>query len=166
LHLFPEQLLDIKVFMANIIHRIGIKASADRVYRALSTIEGLAGWWTVNVDGNENVGGKINFTFRELSGEVKGIMGMEVKELIPGKQVNWICREGPPEWIGTEISYQLDEADGQTILLFHHNNWREEVEFMGHCSMKWAVFLLSLREYVETSKGRPHPKDLKIDNWN
>jgi uncharacterized protein YndB with AHSA1/START domain len=34
--------------MANIIHRIGIKASPDKVYRALATIEGLAGWWTVN----------------------------------------------------------------------------------------------------------------------
>jgi hypothetical protein len=32
--------------------------------------------------------------------------------------------------------------------------------------MKWAVFLLSLREYVETGKGKPSPYDVKIDNWN
>jgi hypothetical protein len=32
--------------------------------------------------------------------------------------------------------------------------------------MKWATFLLSLRELVETGTGRPSPDDLKIDNWN
>jgi len=32
--------------------------------------------------------------------------------------------------------------------------------------MKWATFLLSLREYVETGTGKPSPHDLKIDNWN
>jgi hypothetical protein len=37
---------------------------------------------------------------------------------------------------------------------------------MAHCSMKWATFLLSLRELLETGAGKPSPNDLKIDNWN
>ena len=37
---------------------------------------------------------------------------------------------------------------------------------MAHCSMKWATFLLSLKELVETGRGKPSPEDLKIDNWN
>lgn len=57
------------------------------------------------------------------------------------------------------------EEDNQTIVLFGHRNWREAVEATAHCSMKWATFLLSLREYVETGKGKPSPHDLKIDNW-
>jgi len=40
------------------------------------------------------------------------------------------------------------------------------VEFMAHCSMKWAVFLMSLRDFVESGNGRPAPEDVKIDNWN
>jgi len=32
--------------------------------------------------------------------------------------------------------------------------------------MKWATFLLSLKDLVETGKGKPAPDDLKIDNWN
>ena len=35
--------------MADIIHRIGIKASRKQVYTALSTINGLANWWTEKV---------------------------------------------------------------------------------------------------------------------
>jgi uncharacterized protein YndB with AHSA1/START domain len=152
--------------MADIIHRIGIKASRKQVYTALSAINGLANWWTNETEGEEQTGGKIQFTFRSKEGEVKGIMIMQVEELEPGTRVRWRCVDGPPEWIGTIVTFDLSEQDGQTIILFGHRNWAEAVEFMAHCSMKWAVFLLSLREYVETGKGRPSPGDLKIDNWN
>jgi len=50
--------------------------------------------------------------------------------------------------------------------MFGHRNWREAVEFTAHCRMKWATFMRSLRELVETGKGRPSRVDLKIDNWN
>ncbi|HKR06591.1 MAG TPA: SRPBCC domain-containing protein [Bacteroidia bacterium] len=152
--------------MADIIHRIGIKASAKRVYNALSTVKGLAHWWTEDVAGAEQVGGELLFRFHSESGEEIGKMVMKAHELNPGKAVRWRCAEGPAEWIGTEISFELSQQDDQTIVIFGHKNWKEEVEFMAHCSMKWAVFLLSLREYVETGKGKPSPYDLKIDNWN
>lgn len=152
--------------MADIIHRIGIKSSGTKVFAALSTLEGLAHWWTEEVKGETSVGGSITFTFRSGTGEVKGLMVMEVEESTPGKKLRWTCLEGPDEWVGTGIRFDLSEQDGQTILLFGHLDWRERVEFMAHCSMKWAVFLLSLRDYVETGTGRPSPGDLKIDNWN
>ena len=37
---------------------------------------------------------------------------------------------------------------------------------MAHCSTKWATFLLSLRDLVETGQGQPSPDDLKISNWH
>lgn len=152
--------------MPDIIHRIGIKSPAAKVYNAISTVEGLANWWTEEVEGDEKPGGRISFTFRTETGDIKGKMVMEVLELIPDKTVKWRCVDGPDEWIGTEITFDLSELDGQIIIIFGHRNWREAIEFMAHCSTKWAVFLLSLREYVETGKGKPSPHDLKIDNWN
>ena len=152
--------------MVSIIHRIGIRAAQEKVYKAISTIEGLASWWTKEVEGEEQPGGKISFTFRTIKGEVKGQMVMEVRELNPQKNVVWKCVEGPAEWVGTDITFDLSLQDDQTIIIFGHNNWREAIEFTAHCSMKWAVFLLSLRDYVETGKGKPSPDDIKIDNWN
>lgn len=152
--------------MINIIHRIGIKAPAANVYKALASIEGLAHWWTTATTGDEQEGGNITFTFRTVTGELKGEMLMQIQELHPAQRVSWQCIAGPDEWIGTTITFDLSEQDGQTILLFGHRNWREAVEFTAHCSMKWAVFLLSLRSYVETGKGNPSPHDVKIDNWN
>ena len=152
--------------MADIIHRIGIKSPAGEVYKALSTIKGLSSWWTEEVEGEERVGGKIEFTFRSDTGQIKGAMAMEVQELTSGKDVRWRCTDGPEEWIGTTVTFELSQQDDQTIIVFGHRNWREAVEFTAHCSMKWAVFLLSLREYVEKGKGKPSPHDVKIDNWN
>lgn len=151
--------------MPNIVHRVGIKAPISQVHAALTTIEGLSNWWTEEVSGHAQTGGNINFTFRAPSGEVKGSMDMQVLSVSPQK-VHWKCVEGPTEWKVTDISFELSEVDGQTIVMFGHNNWKEIIEFYGHCSMKWATFLLSLRAYVETGKGAPSPMDLKIDNWN
>ena len=152
--------------MADIIHRIGIRAPVEQVYKALSTIEGLAHWWTEEVNGDEQVGGRMEFIFRTLTGDIKGNMVMEVQALNAQKEVQWRCVDGPAEWVGTTLIFDLSQHDGQTIVLFGHKGWPEAVEFMAHCSMKWAVFLLSLREYAETGKGKPSPHDLKIDNWN
>jgi uncharacterized protein YndB with AHSA1/START domain len=152
--------------MVSIIHRIGIRSGADKVYKAISTIDGLSNWWTSEVDGEEQLGGKLKFTFRTQTGEVKGEMTMEVTDLHAEKNIKWQCVEGPDEWIGTDITFNLSQGDDQTIIIFGHRNWQDATEFTAHCSMKWAVFLLSLRDYIETGKGKPSPDDIKIDNWN
>ena len=75
--------------MADIIHRIGIKSSADQVYKALSTIQGLANWWTEEVEGDEKTGGKIEFTFRSENGDIKGKMIMEAVQEFCEKKSNY-----------------------------------------------------------------------------
>ena len=91
---------------------------------------------------------------------------MSVLEAVPDKLVRWEVVDGPEEWVGTRISWDLRTEGDFTIVVFAHQGWREPVEFMHHCSTKWAVFLLSLKSLVETGKGAPYPDDLKIDNWN
>jgi uncharacterized protein YndB with AHSA1/START domain len=152
--------------MADIVHRVGIKASMQKVYEAISTIEGVAGWWTEQTSGTSQLGSKITFRFLSSLGNEIGSMTMEVKSLEPQGKVHWKVLKGPEEWIGTDITFDLHEEDEYTIVIFGHRNWKESVEFTAHCSMKWAIFLLSLRELVETGKGRPSPHDIKIDNWN
>lgn len=152
--------------MANIIHRVGIKAPAQKVYQALSTLEGVGGWWSQEVSGASEEGKDIKFVFRSPEGEIKGSFLMKVTKHSPNQFVEWRCVEGPAEWIGTNISFKLAQEGEYTIVLFAHRNWKEEIEFMAHCSMKWAIFLLSLRDLVEKGKGQPSPMDVKIDNWN
>ena len=152
--------------MADILHKIGIKAPIAAVHKALATIDGLAHWWTEDTSGDASVGGNITFTFKSPAGDLVGQMVMEVTESAAPHSVKWTCVEGPEDWVGTHFTFDLSEQDGQTLLIFGHRDWAEATESLAHCSMKWAVFMLSLKDYVLTGKGGPSPRDLKIDNWN
>ena len=149
----------------DILHRVGIKSSPDAVYRALTTRDGLAAWWTDKTQGEGPVGGL--FQFRFVDGDVEiGGFDMKVLELQPDRHVLWQVVGGPDEWIGTRISWDIRQEGDYAIVMFKHQDWREPVEFMHHCSTKWAIFLMSLKALVETGKGAPNPVDVKIDNWN
>jgi uncharacterized protein YndB with AHSA1/START domain len=146
--------------MVDILHKVGIKSSSpDAVYRALTTRDGLAAWWTSDTRGDSKVGGVLQFRF------AAGGFDMEVLELQPVKRVLWQVVDGPAEWLGTTISFDLRQEGDWTIVFFKHQGWREPVEFMHHCSTKWAVFLLSLKSLLETGKGGPHPSEIKLDSW-
>jgi uncharacterized protein YndB with AHSA1/START domain len=151
--------------MVDIVHRVGIKAPLDGVYKALATREGTAGWWTTDAQGESKVGGMLRFRFT-ADGKELGGFDMKVLELEPGKRVLWQVLEGPAEWIGTRISFDLKQEDDFVIVLFKHQGWKEPAEFMYHCSTKWAIFLMSLKALVETGQGAPSPGDVRIGNWH
>jgi len=151
--------------MVDILHRVGIKSSLKDTYEALSTREGLAAWWTTNTQGESKVGGVLKFRFSSEGKEIGGF-DMNVLELEPNKRVLWEVVEGPAEWIGTRISFDLRQEGEYSIVLFKHQGWREPVEFMHHCSTKWAIFLMSLKSLIESGKGSPSPDDVRIGDWH
>ncbi|WBQ03214.1 SRPBCC family protein [Kribbella sp. CA-293567] len=147
--------------MVDILHRVGVKATVAEVYTAITTVEGLAAWWTTQTVGEGNeIGGVLKFRF------IPGGFDMSVVELVPGKRVLWEVIDGPEEWIGTHIVWDLTQVDEWAIVNFRHEGWKEEVEFMSHCSTKWAIYLMSLKTLVETGLGAPAPDDVMISNWH
>jgi hypothetical protein len=151
--------------MVDILHRVGTTASKDAVYEALTTREGLAAWWTKDTRGEGAPGGLLEFRF-DLGTDEPGGFDMRVLDAEPGERVLWEVVDGPEEWIGTRIGWDLHTDGEWTIVLFAHRGWREPVEFMHHCSTKWATFLLSLKTFVETGAGAPAPDDVKVSNWH
>ncbi len=143
--------------MVDILHSVGITSSVDDTYGALTTPEGLAGWWASDTTGDGHV---IQFRFGP------GGIDMVVRELEPGCRVLWEVVDGPEEWIGTTVSFDLQQVDDYTIVMFKHMGWKEPVEFMHHCTTKWGVFLMSLKSLLETGEGAPDPRDVKVTNWN
>lgn len=152
--------------MPDIVHRIGIRAPLSKVYAAVSSPKGVAGWWSRETTGTSRTGGTIDVRFRSPAGTEIGRMAFDVTKMVPDTEVHWRFTAGPEEWVGTDATFQLSREGDMTLLVFGHRNWREQMEFMAHCSMKWATFMLSLRQLAETGKGQPSPDDLKIDNWN
>jgi hypothetical protein len=95
-----------------------------------------------------------------------GGVDMQVVELAPGERVLWRVVDGPAEWIGTTVNWEFKQEGEYTIVLFSHLGWKEPVEFMHHCSTKWAVFLMSMKSLLESGTGNPDPRDVKISNWH
>ena len=147
--------------MPDILQKVGIQSSSENdVYKALTTLKGLSGWWTTTTTGeSDKIGGVIQFRFNAGGFDIK------VLALSPGKHVLWQVIDGPEEWIGTTVSFDIRQENDWTIVLFKHQGWKEPVEFMHHCSTKWAVFLLSLKSLLETGTGAPAPNEIKLDAW-
>ena len=145
--------------MPDIVHRVGVAAPIENVVDALSTIEGIAGWWSDVARGDAGPDASFEVVFGNDALEIR------VFELESPTGLVWEVTRGPAEWIGTLITWELRAEDDQTTILFAHRHWREQVEFMHHCSTKWATFLMSLRSLVETGRGAPYPRDVKIGNW-
>jgi uncharacterized protein YndB with AHSA1/START domain len=140
--------------MVDILHRVGIEAPIEKVYKTLTTIEGNSAWWDSGVTGSSERGGVMTF-FKNVD--------MKVIETKPNEIVRWKCVRGPEEWMNTEISFELIYKQDQTFVLFKHAGWAKPVEFMHHCSTKWGMFLVtSLKPLVETGKGRPAPGEVQV----
>ena len=143
--------------MFDILHRVGIKSSSDKVFEALTQEKSLSGWWSRSVTALPVVGTVDKFRFGD-----RGFNDMKVLELVPGKRVKWQCVDGAAEWIGTELTFDLKQEAGATVVLFAQRGWKEQVEFMHYCSTKWATYLLSLKSLCETGQGTPYPDDVDI----
>lgn len=139
-------------------HRVGAEGvTTEAAYQAVATRAGVAAWWIPGLTGDDDsVGGVMRF------GEEWAI---RFAELQPHERVAWVIDRGPDDWVGTTITFDLKQDGDFAIVLFGHRGWAEASEHMAHCSTKWAVFLLSLKQYLETGTGRPGGEVIPTDNW-
>jgi len=120
--------------MPDIQHRVGMTASIEEVFDAVGTRDGVAKWWTNDVEGGSDLGDRLAFSF----GFPEPWVTMEIVDLVEPTLVRWRCVEGPDEWKDTTVTFEMKTNGEETVLLFTHGGWREQVEFMYHCSSRGA----------------------------
>ena len=135
--------------MTAIRHNVVIKATPEKIYEAITTQEGLASWWAKQTIAKPEVGFTNVFTFGPYRNE------MEVMQLTPNKSVDWKCINSIEEWVGTNISFDIEEKEGRTILRFTHGGWRAVTDTFADCNYNWALFVKSLKSLCETGTGAP-----------
>lgn len=126
-----------------------IHAPKEKVYEAITTIKGLSNWWTTQTTGECKPGGIIQFRFGTVGNDMK-VLSMRTNEW-----VLWECVDGPEDWLGTRISFQLDENGNKakTRVRFEHSCWKNANDLFAACSFTWGRFMESLRQYCQTGKG-------------
>jgi len=139
--------------MPDIIHQLTIAASPQDVYWALTQPDRLAHWWTRDVRGKSEVGSILEFGFNERG----TVLQMEVTELVVDQHVGWHCLGNSPEWVNTNITFDLSQDNDGAVVRFAHRDWKSTEGIFGVCSYDWAQYLRSLKVYLETGSGHPHP---------
>jgi hypothetical protein len=71
--------------MVDIIHKIAIRAPLASGSEAVSTVDGVAGWWTSDTRGEARLGGRIGVEFRAPTGDKVGRMVFEPSERVAGR---------------------------------------------------------------------------------
>ena len=132
----------------NIEHIQYVKAPVSKVYEALTTQSGLAKIWTQELTFKAKVGAVNEFRFGDETPT-----RMQITKLTPNEAMDWLCVDSDPEWIGTRVCFELNEANGKTAVILRHADWRELTNFYRFCNYNWAMFLLSLKEYCEAGGG-------------
>jgi hypothetical protein len=147
--------------MVDIIHRVGIRSPISKLRAAVSSVEGITGWLARNTSDHS---GAVETVFESPEGQEMGRIGYKIEP--EGDRVKWNFISGPAEWVGTELTFDLSRQGDYAVILFGHRNWRAPSELMAHSSMKWATFLLSLKQYAETGMGEPSPHDRRVGDWS
>jgi uncharacterized protein YndB with AHSA1/START domain/DNA-binding transcriptional ArsR family regulator len=135
---------------------VDIAAPRERVLAALTTLDGLEGWWTPEVTGSPAAGGELTFTFDDRRQDIS----MRVERADSGSVV-WTCLGYPkfPEWAGTTLAFELRGEGDTTHLEFHHFGLTPTCDCYGLCSRGWDHYLASIKAYVETGTGNPWGSD-------
>lgn len=135
--------------MATIKHLFHIAAPQQQVYDAISTLDGFRGWWTTQVTGDTSEGGTMAFRFNGMGPDFK------VTDANQGHSVAWECVAGFDDWIGTQVTINLDQNEGKTRVRFEHNGWEQTGDNYAACSFSWARYMESLRQLCQAGKGTP-----------
>jgi uncharacterized protein YndB with AHSA1/START domain len=143
--------------MAMVRHRVGIRGSRSAIFAALTQPAGLAGWWSTTATGGAEVGQTIDLGFG-------GVVALSfvVREMTPDKSIEMVCPEGPGPWKESQLSFALDEDEDQVFITLVHSSDKANDDDFLYFNTKWPLYLLSLRDLIETGKGRPSPNDIPI----
>src|SRR5579885_1384599 len=141
--------------MPDIMHTLKIQAPPDRVYRAITTAEGVRSWWTRDVSLDSAAGtGEFGFYGRRF------VVKIVIDALEPEARVRW--RVANAAWPGDIVEFDVKPEAGHTRLAFAHRGFGEADQRYAGATTRWGVYLLSLKEYLETGKGKPNPDDIDL----
>lgn len=135
--------------MPDIEHRLEVSATPDRIWPALTTAEGVGGWWTLGdaiLVGDFGEAGVFRFQSRGVA------IRLSVAGFDRPRHLAWrpIEANAPGGWIGTMISFDLAPDGDATRLRFAHRGFAADDEGYRRVHAGWAHYLGRLKQFVET----------------
>ena len=117
-------------------------APVAEVVANLTTLDGLASWWTPDVSGSPAPGGELTFRFRGGPPTV-----MRVEHVDPAGLVVWTCAAcgAFADWVGTSLWFTVrPRPGGGSVLAFRQVGLTPDVECFAVCTPRWEHHLANL----------------------
>ena len=128
-----------------IYHRIEIHSNKATIFQAITTQEGLSRWWISDCMAKAEIGFVNEFVVNnKLNNKMK------ILDLQSNEKAVWLCLEGLPEWLETQVIFEIAETEEGLFLDFRHVGWQEQSHFFGICNYHWGRHLLMLKNLCET----------------
>ena len=139
--------------MPDILMQFDVAAEPATVFDALTTKQGLAGWWSTRAEVPSAVGQVVKVSFPDAP----MTWDLRIVDCTKPDLLAWHCVGGPPQWIDTDIAFGLGhKPEGGTLVLFDHRGFVEADAMFRIVSYHWAHILGRLASYAETGKPAPY----------
>ena len=141
--------------MPDILHDLPIRAPVSEVFEAISRPAGFNAWWTLGAKGE-----------LQLDADYALFFGAEydwrarVIRCEPDREFALFVTKSTEDWIGTTISFTLEEREDTTWLRFEHSGWDSATEHYRISSYCWAMYLRILKRYIEFGESVPYERRL------
>jgi uncharacterized protein YndB with AHSA1/START domain len=134
------------------VFQVDADAKPRDAVKALTTKDGITGWWTDLAKVPTKIGGTLELTFPGMP------MPFDL-ELVDrsDERVEWLSKSFPPPWAGTRMVWEISEnPDGSgTRLVMQHTGWTDDNPMIGIVTVGWGQIFANLKRYLET--GSPDP---------
>ena len=139
--------------MPDILMQFDVAAEPATVFGALTTKQGLAGWWSTRAEVPSGVGQVVKVSFPDAP----MTWDLQIVDSAEPDRLAWHCVGGPPQWINTDVAFGLGhKPDGGTLVMFDHRGFAEADAMFRIVSYHWAHILGRLASYAETGTPAPY----------
>ena len=143
--------------MADIFHYFPINAPLKKVFKSISTPEGLDNWWCKNSNGKPAPGEVYKLSFGHEYN-----WSAVVTKYVPDRAFELSITDADPDWTDTKVGFSLTSKDDATEVRFYHTGWKKDNEHYRISCYCWAMYLRILKRNVEYGERVPYEDRLNV----
>jgi uncharacterized protein YndB with AHSA1/START domain len=135
--------------VTDVLFRFDVDAEPQTVLEAITTSDGIKGFWTTSAEVPTTVGDtlKLGFAVAPAPFDLRLDQSDE-------NTVVWRTQTFPPHWIGTCVRWDVEPRDEGATVTFRHAGFADEVE-AGQVAYTWGQIMVKLKAYAETGRADP-----------
>lgn len=121
--------------------RIWIKATPERVYRALTTRDDLVRWFVSDLVADVRVGGAIRFVFASCGATLAG----EYLALERNRKVSFT-------FDASRVTFELEAQEGGTLVQLTDEELPRDIDQVAGQAEGWSAYLCNLKVLIELGR--------------